>query len=613
MIEEIRYHWIEQLKQTAGLPDGACLDFDPADEPMANLAEGQQSKVLKTSRRTVVGLEHGSFQVREIVREHSQNSRTLVQRSLQLENLVAKGSRYAFDLIAHVGKESFLRGRSLQDIGQELARDHGIKIPRSTLWDQQQKFLFYLGHMHRQAAPRLRQYMAEQGPVVWLLDGTVEPGTWVFLGIQHAGSGILLSSWKIPTEHEEDIAACLQQARETYGLPNRVLHDLSSAMSGACNRALDGVPHFVCHYHLASDVGENLYQKPQVQMTKRMRAMKIQLRLREQRKGQKEWLRQRVDSSAELVLQKLLAGDPVDIPFNQTLSREVLLAFHYWILDYRSDGRRRGFPFDPYTLYLHRRLTRAAHAVDRLLSQAEVARQSPQVLFNFQKQLHRYCTDRTVVEAADLYERSFSMFQRLRGALRLTAENMDKMQQPQDLPTDQQEELKTDLDRLRSELRPEAQEESNVDQTLAQIVLSHLDKYWSYLVPENLPSEGERWERTTNQLERHWRSTKRGRRKTHGRGKLVRDFQALPDEYMLVPNLENETYVQLVLDGSIDTLPAKIAQASHHAGSFSQWQRRRGAQITGQIPRRLLRQDGFIDALITACGKYCLGPENAAA
>ena len=494
------------MAQTAGLPDGACLDFDPADELselVENPTEAHNSHVLKTSQRTVVSLEHGRFQAREIVREETQNGRTFIQRSAQLAGLVAKGSRYAFDLIAHVGVESFLRGRSLQDIGQELACHHRTKsIPSSSLWDQQQKFLFYLGHVHKQATPILRQQMVEHRPVVWLLDGTIEPGTPVFLGIQHAGSGILLSSWRIPR---------------------------------------------------------------------------------------------------------------VNVLFNQTLSREVLLAFHYWILDYRSDGRRRGFPFDPYTLYLHRRLVRAANAVDRLLGQEDVSRQAPQVLFNFQKQLQQYCTDQTVIEAADLYERSYSMFGRLRQALRLTAETMHNMRQPQELPTDQQEELKTDLDRLRSELRQESEAENNADRALAKIVLVHLDKYWSHLVPKKLPAEGECWERTTNQLESHWRSAKRGRRRTHGRGKLVRDFQALPEEYMLVPNLENETYVQLVLGGSLDGLATKLAQASREAGSFSDWQRRRRPQITGQIPRRLLRHDGFIDHLIMACGEHCQKPERAAA
>jgi hypothetical protein len=347
-------------------------------------------------------------------------------------------------------------------------------------------------------------------------------------------------------------------------------------------------------------------------LCKRMRALKIQLRLREQRQGQKEWLRQRTDSPAQLVLEELLAGRQVDGLFSETLGREVLLAFHYWILDYRGDGRRRGFPFDPYTLYLHRRLVRAGKAVDQLLSRPNVARQAPQVLFNFQKQLAQYRSDAQIVEAADLYERSFSMFTRLREALRLTADEMHSLRQPHELPSDQQQELKTALHSLRSQLRQQSDNESHDDQRLTEIVLVHLDKYWSHLIPDAALSEDERWERTTNQLERNWRGSKRARRLTHGRGKLTRDFQALPEEFMLVSNLENPTYLQLVLDGNLDKLPSKLAEASRQAGSFSAWQRRRRASLIGQISRHLIRHDDFIDNLINACDDHCLTSQNAA-
>jgi hypothetical protein len=58
--------------------------------------------------------------------------------------------------------------------------------------------------------------LAEHGPVTWLLDGTTEPGTPVFLGIKEAAHGILLGSWKILSENTEDITACLQQAAVRY-------------------------------------------------------------------------------------------------------------------------------------------------------------------------------------------------------------------------------------------------------------------------------------------------------------------------------------------------------------------------------------------------------------
>jgi len=618
LIYQIRESSTKQIERTATLPDGVRLDFDAANDLVTPTEPNEEAivrcgNVQKTSQRTIVSLQDGCFQAREVVRQHARHAGTTLQRSTRLSGLVPKGSRYAFDLIAYVGVESYLRGHSLQDIRQDLARHQpAINIPTSTLWEQQQKFLFFLGHLHEQAMPVLRQYLAEHSPVIWLLDGTIEPGTPVFLGIQDAVSGILLSSRKIPSENEDDITCCLQEAATCYGLPDRVLHDLSGTMSGACDRALDGVPHFVCHYHLASDVGEDLYKKPQVMLSKRMRALKVQFRLREQRRGQKEWLQQRLDSPAQLMLQKLLAGREVDSLFSETLGREVLLAFHYWILDYRADGRRRGFPFDPYTLYLHRRLVRAGEAVDRLLSRPAVSRQAPRVLCNFQKQLKQYRMDTEIVEAADLYERAFAMFTRLREALRLTADNMHNLRQLDHLPGAQQQDIKTELHTLRAQLRLQSQHESDPNRQLAEIVLVHLDRYWSHLIPDwSLPEDG-CWERTTCQLERYWRVTKRARRLTHGRGKLTRDFQALPEEYMIVPNLENVTYVQLVLDGSLDTLPSRLAEAGRQAGSFSAWQRRRRPELLGQIPRRLIRDDAFIDQLIVASESHCQTSHHAA-
>lgn len=616
-MQHIRRTAVEHICVTAARSDGLRLDFDPAREgPVAAIdceVPVPASPVQKVVRRTVVSLQHGRFQACEIIRQQTHKTDPAIERSALLPNIVAPGGRYAFDLISHVGVESYLRGCSLQDIRQELIdRTPTLDIPISSLWDQQQKFLFYLGHLHAQATPLLRQYLAEHGSVTWLLDGTTEPGTPVFLGIKEAVHGILLASWKIPSENTEDIALCLQQAAARYGRPNCVLHDLSPAISSACDEALPGVPHHVCHYHLTHDIGKDLYEEPQSALCKRMRALQVQFHLKKQRYRQTEALRQEFDSPAQLMLRKLMAGCDVDVEFNQTLSREVLLAFHFWILDYRSDGHQRGFPFDPYTLYLHRRLVRAGQAMNDFLSHPDLARQAPPVLFNFQKELQRYRDDAQIAAAADLYERSCSMFVRLRNALRLSAENMQNLRQPHELPTNMQHEIKTALDSFRSELRQQAQNENDADRPLAEIVLKHLEKYWPYLVPDQTPAEGEHWHRTTNQLEKDWGHLKRRRRQAHGRGSLTRDFVALPEEYTLVLNLQNATYVDLVLGGSLDTIPSKLAEASHEAGPFYVWQKRRCPQLFGQLPRRILRAEEFIHNLIKACEHHCQDYEAAA-
>jgi hypothetical protein len=609
LLHEVQQQAIEQLQQAAALPTAVCFRFDPAREaswiadPQAPAAT--RGNVQKTVRRTVVSLQHGRFRACETVRQAAGDDR-LPGRSAELAEIVASGARYGYDLIAYVGVETYLRGRRLQDLQEQLAtRQPAIEMPLSTLWDQQQRFLFYLGGLHRQAAPRLREYLAQHAPVTWLLDGTTEPETAVFLGIEEAAHGLLLGHWKIPSENLNDIVPCLRQAADRYGQPDRLLHDLSPTMSGACEQALPGVSHFVCHQHLARDVGEDLYEAPQAALCKRLRTLKLQYRLKEQRRGQNEWLRQRMDSPGQLVLEDLLGGRAVEVAWDDTLGREVLLAFHFWILDHRSDGRRRGFPFDPYLLYLHRRLVRAGQAVDQLLSRTPTACRTPQVLRNFQALLRAYRDDPEIRAAADLYERCCSLFTRLREALRLSAEHMDQLRQPQELAPDEQSSVKQALEQLRQELQRQAVDDQDPDRPLARIVLTHLDKYWGHILPDQRLPAGECWQRTTNQLESDWGSLKRGRRRTHGRGKLTRDFQSLPEEYLLIPNLENETYLQLVLDGSLESLPAKLAEASREAGSFHAWRRRRRPRLLGELPRRLLREDDFIEHLLDTCIHRC--------
>jgi len=180
-MQHIRHTEVEHICRAAARSHGLRLDFDPAREGFIGATGGEvpvpASPVQKVARRTVVSLQHGRFHACEIIRQQMHKADPAIERSALLQNIAAPGGRYAFDLISHVGVESYLRGRSLQDIRQELIdRTPTFNIPISSLLDQQQKFLFYLGHLHAQAAPLLRQCLVKHGSVT-MLDGTIEPGT----------------------------------------------------------------------------------------------------------------------------------------------------------------------------------------------------------------------------------------------------------------------------------------------------------------------------------------------------------------------------------------------------------------------------------------------------
>lgn len=610
------------MKDSAELPARAQYTFDELDRVIGLSDEltceqiSDASTVRKTTRRTVVTLKYGTFEARHVLRQiRTEGHRSYCLPSAELAKLVAPGCRYGYDLVAHVGLESFVHGRRLEEIQKALQEDSpSLDIAISSLDELRRRFLFYLGQLHHQSADALLESFAQPGGLTWLIDGTVEPGTPVFFGIQEAYSAILLGCWKMPTENIDDIAGCLKEAGNDYGRPKRILHDLSSAMSSACETAFLKIPHDVCHFHFARDVGEDLLTKPQNLFSSRLRSLKLQLSLREQRKSQTKWLREHAGApEATLVLQRLLRGEEIPQTWNESLAREVLLAFHFWMLDHAADGGRQGFPFDPYFLYFHRRLMQGYDALVRLLSRPAVAACAPRTMYNLRDQLGRYRSDPQIVAAARHYEIAFREFERLRNALRLSPDGASPMHHAYDLSADEQEQVRQAMRTLRDDYRARVECCSDeVERDACKVVLSHLEKYLPQLLPLN--QQGEDQVRTTNRLEGHWSELKRACRHTQGRRKLTRSFVALPAELMLIPNLQNPDYINVVLGGNLDQLATKFAEAnSNDSSGYTPWRRTNGSLNLGRLPARLLRQDGLMNRVIEIYDAQCVAEKRKVA
>jgi hypothetical protein len=594
VVNELRENVNKQLETVSQLPPQAEYTFDSPAE-----FKGKPLSVQKTVHRTVVSLNFSRFKAREIIRMGK--NKALSFHSPKLANIVPSGARYAYDLIAFVGRKTYLEGHRLKTIHDEIINHHGLPhIPFSSLYDLQRKFLFYLGEVHRQAAPQLKNYLRERGNIRWLIDGTIEPGTPVFFGVKDACEGIFLDSWKIPTENEEDISNCLIEAAKHYCQPDEILHDLSERMFNACESAFPEIRHRVCHYHLARDIGEDLYKVAQEMLSKRLRAMKLQLNLKDQRSRQTQWLRSALkEKEMPLILKGLLKGNETNNGCTQGLGREVLLALHAWMLDYPSDGHRQGFPFDPYLLYFHRRVVKVHDAAERLLSREAARKELPKAFFTFSSKLEKYLTDPVIIEAIELYEKAFDIFERIRGAFRLHAKGSSPMHELYELSSDEHNDVSKSLDELRKQFDESIRSCSDSNELkLYDIVEVHLKKYGPYLFPAKTNGAVENNNvRTTNGIEFHWSEGKRTRRQTHGRTKLTRDFNALPSEYMLIPNLNNPRYVEIVL-GSLEQLPEKLAEAGKTSGPYSDWYKRQKPMHIGRLPARLLRKENFIDDLI---------------
>lgn len=605
LVNKLREANRQQLETVSKLPAKATYNFDR--EILYSETTNQNLTIRKTLNRTVISLNFSKFQAREVVREEKKKNSTIVHHSPELLNIVPKGSCYAYDLIAYVGRRTYLDGMKLEQVQQELISQNSPNIPFSSLYEAQLKFLFYFGERHHQMEPVLKDYFHHRGSMTWLIDGTVEPGSPVFFGVKEAEDGIFLKSWKIPTENEDDIIKCLTEVKEIYGEPNQILHDLSKVIISACKSAVPGVPSKVCHQHLASDIGKDIYKEPHAALIKCIRAVNINQRLQKQRNKLTVWLRKNIkESKASLILRDLLDGKNIQVPFTEILGREVLLASHQWTMDHANDGHRQGFPFDPHLLYFHRRVIKVSVALDRLLQNISVQQQAPKVLLNYSSLLKEYVNEPNVVDATSRYEKAWKIFKRFRDALRFSAKGKSPMYNSYLLTSKEDKEVKESLVELRERCRDESKNDSDlVEQKYNKIVLTHLDKYWSYLINDgNLNSSDKFQVRTTNDLESDWCKGKRARRQIHGRSKLTRDFKALPEEYMLLPNLKNTRYINLVL-GTLDQLPEKLANAGQKAGPFSLWRKKRKPLNYGRLPYQHLRQEDFIDNLFSTFNDQC--------
>jgi hypothetical protein len=520
-----------------------------------------------------------------------------------LERLAPPGQRYAYDLIAHVGLSYYLHGVRLRAIQQELRqRTPAVVIPMSSLFALCAHFLYLLGHLHRRAAVRLRCLWERDGLSVWLLDCTQERDSPAFFGILESHYGILLACWKVPSENEIDLEPCLRQAVEQFGTPGRLLHDLSSTMSALRDAVLPNVPDGVCHFHFARDVGTDLYREPHRQLSERLRQLKLQVRLREQRKDQTEYLRQQsARGEASLLLRRLLRGEIVGVGWTATLGREVLLAVQGWILDYEHEGRRQGYPFDPHLLYLHRRLIQAGEALSRVVTPEALTQGMPRCLWNLNERLLEYRSDEAIGRAAAWYEQAHGVFSELRQALRLHSSGKTPLSDGYELSAVEQRGVKEELLRLCSKWEQARQASGRAEeQEIYRIVVEHVRRYEGKLTYEGDGPLNEEEDRTTNALEQWWRQTKRVCRVRHGRANLVRDMRVLPATALLVGNLRIEEYVKVVV-GTLAQLPERFAEVGRSVPPFRLGRSEQCFEKVGQLPRSWLRQDNFLEEVLGVC------------
>jgi hypothetical protein len=184
---------------------------------------------------------------------------------------------FGLDVIATVGRLRHAEHRSVPEIHAELTR-RGVPIcPRSVgnLLDRYDELLA----LSCSDADRLRRITQEAGRVILAIDG-LQPdvGHEVLWVLRDALSGEVLLARSLLSSRQDDLAELIDEVKAALPVPIAgVVSDGQTSIRNAVAKALDGVPHQLCHFHYLREAALPVYEADRhakVQLKKKVRGIR---------------------------------------------------------------------------------------------------------------------------------------------------------------------------------------------------------------------------------------------------------------------------------------------------------------------------------------------------
>ena len=556
----------------------------------------------RTSTHHPIGILLGQPHVRSVQKQCPVCHR--IYKAEQYPQLVPPHGNHAFDLIVEVGLARFLRHRQNQEIQKELDGRWGLRLACSTIGELAQSFLDYLAATHQAHVPELRERLQQDGGYALHVDGTCEAGTDIVFNAVAGNRGWTLAGCKMAAEDATQIETLLRRCVEWFGQPLALVRDLSGQIEAAHQRVMPEVLDLICQYHFLLNVGTKLCEKHHTKLTACLRRLKVRPAFRSLRHNLLRYTKQPLSltpAQIELILTTPEQSTNLDLAQKRRVVAYMLLC---WLEDYGSDLQGEYFPFDLPSLALYRRY-RTVHG---WLVQTVAGMDSPNQVFPTLETILRHLTtvveDRELVAAADRLEKAASLFNELRDVLRLSCDGHRPLLRQCSvvdgpIQADQREEH---LLKWIDQLHHRQASEGNADQAAdTATVLDYLQKYYCKLVGHvialNNRSEPFVVQRTNNLSEHRFGSTKQGLRRKLGTKSLARYVQAMRPEELLVENLNDPDYLQIICGGSLDNLANSFAENWQAGQSIRKQRRTKTTNHPIPARKKCLREEGFFSRL----------------
>jgi hypothetical protein len=232
-----------------------------------------------TARRTVVTLE-GLVQLRLQIRSCRAPDCPRYKICLRPEQegrLALPQHEFGLDVIALIGRLRHAEHRSVPEIHAELAR-RGVPICARSVGNLLDRYDELLT-LSCTDAERLKAITAEAGRIILAIDG-LQPdvGHEVLWVIRDVISGEVLLARSLLSSTQDDLAKLLREVKDALSVPIAgVVSDGQTSIRNAVKKALDGVPHQLCHFHYLREAATPVYEADRhikVQLKKKVRGIR---------------------------------------------------------------------------------------------------------------------------------------------------------------------------------------------------------------------------------------------------------------------------------------------------------------------------------------------------
>lgn len=514
-------------------------------------------RVQKTATRKVSTLHVGRFRAKETVLHCPECGCTY--RSEELEQLVAPGANFGYDVMVYVGKALWQRHRNEAEVVAELAEKNVRISPREVSY-LAMRFVTYLAIAHQRHTPAIRTDMQTRGGYICHMDATCEGRDPFLMSSIDSLSDIVLGNIKLPAEDQAHIVPFLKRVKRTFGVPLALVHDMGKGILAAVAKVFPDVPDYICHFHFLRDIGKDFLGTQYDAIRKRLSKHGISAALRYRAKQ----LKSQMDANPAMVkaLQKAMANGVLAPEAFHSTPVVASYTLIQWALKGQSEGHGYGFPFDRPHLSFAQRLRHLNSQIERIKDiHLRGQWQDNGPYFKIHIALKPLIRDKALWKAVEAIEAKITVFEKLRKAMRIAmptgSHGLNDEGCKGNIRT-----IETRVKKFRNWVVRRKGYAQDLD---AQKMIKQIDQYWEKLFADPItvltPSGSVliQPQRTNNILEQFFRGLKRTNRRRTGNASSSRMLRTMLAETPLVRNLENPAYMKILLNGKA-TLEAVFAE-----------------------------------------------------